>query len=229
MCEWNACGQLFSSSEAISIHIIKEHLTDEARYEDNTFLCRWPGCNKTRRAKWSLVTHITDHHCQEHQLRQACGKRVEMGGDSLYLAAIQQQFEDRINEPETVPSYTQAAAMDAIRRHSAVHYQREFTDEQEGPVTKCIRLTTALILRNIARYSEEGRCKLRRFELQLCPLALSRLEASGALIQCLAEMDNTKSNEPIPSFYQPPLPQTQNQPQSEPVFVTPFPPSQQEN
>jgi hypothetical protein len=229
MCEWNACGQLFSSSEAISIHIIKEHLTDEARYEDHTFLCLWPGCNKTRRAKWSLVTHITDHHCQEHQLRQACGKRVEMGGNSLYLAAIQQQFEERINEPETVPSYTQAAAMDAIRRHSAVHYQREFTDEQEGPVTKCIRLTTALILRNIARYSEEGRCKLRRFELQLCHLALSRLEASGALIQCLAEMDNTKSNEPIPSFYQPPLPQTQNQPQSEPVFVTPFPPSQQEN
>lgn len=31
------------------------------------------------------------------------------------------------NKNFTVPSYTQAAAMDAIRRHSAVHYQREFT------------------------------------------------------------------------------------------------------
>uniref|UniRef100_A0A914Y2N6 Uncharacterized protein n=1 Tax=Panagrolaimus superbus TaxID=310955 RepID=A0A914Y2N6_9BILA len=230
MCEWNACGQLFSSSEAISIHIIKEHLTD--KNEDNTFLCLWPGCNKTRRAKWSLVTHVGDHHLQENQLRTACAKRIEMGGNGLYIAAIQQQFAERINEPEIVPTYTQAAAMDAIRRHSAVHYQREFTDEQEGPVTKCIRLTTALILRNIARYSEEGRCKLRRFELQLCPLALSRLEASGALIQCLAEMDNTKSEESILSIYQPPLPPTQIQKQQQsqlkPIFAVPLPPSRQQ-
>jgi hypothetical protein len=222
MCEWNACGQFFSSSEAISSHIIKAHLTDEAKYEDNTYLCLWSGCNKTRRAKWSLVTHFQDHHCQEHHLRQAASKRIEMGGTALYLAAIQQQFAERANEPEIIPTYTQAAAMDAIRRHSTVHYQRDFTDEQEGPVTKCIRLTTALILRNIARYSEEGRCKLRHFESQFCPLALSRLEASGALIQCLAEMDNTRLEDISGShIYQPPH-QLQ---QATPAFLASFSPT----
>lgn len=101
MCEWNACGQLFSTSDAVSVHIIKEHLANDEKCEDNTYLCLWPGCNKTRRAKWSLVTHFGDHHCQEHQLRQACAKRLEMGGNTLYLASLQHQFAERINEPET--------------------------------------------------------------------------------------------------------------------------------
>ena len=157
MCEWNACGQMFPSADKMSVHIIRTHLTDSFKNDDNTFICMWPNCSKTRRGKWSLVTHFQDHHCSEAQLRNAAAKRNEIGGASVYLANIRQQFADKAAEPEIIPAYTQAAAMDAIRRHSVVHFQREATDEQEGPVTKCIRLTTALILRNIARYSEEGR------------------------------------------------------------------------
>lgn len=63
-----------------------------------------------------------------------------------------------------------------------------FQDENEGPVTKSIRLTSSLILRNLARYSTDGRRVLRKYEPLLTYLAFSRLESSAALAQCLAEL-----------------------------------------
>ena len=51
-----------------------------------------------------------------------------------------------------------------------------FQDDQEGPVTKSVRLTTSLILRNIAKYSSIGRTKMQSFESFLRFLIVCTLE-----------------------------------------------------
>ena len=218
MCEWNACGQTFGSIDAIMAHHLTEHIDISGRTNEYV-LCMWPTCDGTRRGKWSLVTHIQDHHCQEHILKQAAAKRTEAGGNQAHLARIRQQFTERPKESLAGIPFTPAAASEAIRRHAYMNIQREvivscvrsvqvveslFQDEQEGPVTKCIRLTSALILRNIARYSEEGKAQLRPYELQLSPFASSKLEAGPTLLQCLTELHprlkDDDSHPPFPSF-----------------------------
>uniref|UniRef100_A0A7E4V9C4 ARID domain-containing protein n=1 Tax=Panagrellus redivivus TaxID=6233 RepID=A0A7E4V9C4_PANRE len=201
LCEWNACGQLFNSVDAILGHHMVEHCGFEGNPETATYFCMWPTCDGTKRAKWSLITHIMDHHCSESHLKHSAAKRLsEPGGLGGYLARIKQQLLERPKEMSQAQAFAPAAATDAIRRHAFGNLQREVFDEQEGPVTKCIRLTTALILRNIARYSEEGRSKLRRYEMQLCPFALSRLEASGALAQCLSELYQLKPAQTVHEY-----------------------------
>ena len=81
---------------------------------------------------------------------------------------------DQPREMPPHPGYSKHAAIDAIRRHAFNFLPREITvleiinlnnnnkitnlqDEPEGPVTKSLRLTSCLILRNLARYSAEGR------------------------------------------------------------------------
>lgn len=69
MCEWDGCGKLFASSSGVLNHCANEHMVDEPQ------TCRWPGCDGTTRSKWSLITHIQDHHAGEHHLRTAAQKR----------------------------------------------------------------------------------------------------------------------------------------------------------
>ncbi|KTF87359.1 hypothetical protein cypCar_00047255, partial [Cyprinus carpio] len=50
-----------------------------------------------------------------------------------------------------------SAALMALRRGSRNLVFRDFTDDKEGPMTKHIRLTAALTLKSIAKYSDCGR------------------------------------------------------------------------
>ncbi|XP_066175161.1 AT-rich interactive domain-containing protein 2 isoform X3 [Sylvia atricapilla] len=84
-----------------------------------------------------------------------------------------------------------SAALMALRRGSRNLVFRDFTDEKEGPVTKHIRLTAALILKNIGKYSECGRRLLKRHENHLSVLAISNMEASSTLAKCLYELNFT--------------------------------------
>jgi len=61
---------------------------------------------------------------------------------------------------------------------------------KEGPLTKSIRLTAALILRNIARHSSTGKQNLRQYEQLIANLALDSSEASHTLSSCLFELYN---------------------------------------
>uniref|UniRef100_A0A183E3P9 C2H2-type domain-containing protein n=1 Tax=Gongylonema pulchrum TaxID=637853 RepID=A0A183E3P9_9BILA len=159
-------------------HCSKEHIFDEAEVQ-----CRWPRCDATVRAKWSMVTHLQDHHCSEPALIAAAQKRRE--GQSLPLEPVNPE---RSREMVPHPGYSKNAAIEAIRRHAFNYLPRDITDDPEGPVTKSIRLTSCLILRNLARYSGDGRRLLRRHERLLSWLSLSRLESSSALAQLLAEL-----------------------------------------
>uniref|UniRef100_A0A182NLS6 ARID domain-containing protein n=1 Tax=Anopheles dirus TaxID=7168 RepID=A0A182NLS6_9DIPT len=87
------------------------------------------------------------------------------------------------------------AAMHAIKRYSMDYVNsKEFQDEMEGPVTKSIRLTSALILRNLVVYTTSARRSLRRYESHLAGVALSNVESSRTVAQLLFEMNDTGPN-----------------------------------
>lgn len=79
----------------------------------------------------------------------------------------------------------------ALRRGSRNLVFRDFTDDKEGPLTKHIRLTAALTLKNIAKYSDCGQKLVRRHENHLSVLALSNMEVSTTLAKCLYELTHT--------------------------------------
>ncbi|KAG5322670.1 ARID2 protein, partial [Pseudoatta argentina] len=67
-------------------------------------------------------------------------------------------------------------------------------DDNEGPVTKSIRLTAALILRNLVIYSTHGRRHLRAYEPHLAGVALSNVESSRTIAQVLYDMNDQSSS-----------------------------------
>lgn len=93
-----------------------------------------------------------------------------------------------------------------------------FQDDNEGPVTKSIRLTAALILRNLVIYSAHGRRyvflkfylypkkfrnsdqneffyrHLRAYEPHLAGVALSNVESSRTIAQVLYDMNDQSSS-----------------------------------
>ncbi|VIO93122.1 ARID/BRIGHT DNA binding domain containing protein [Brugia malayi] len=188
LCEWNGCGKHFSSASFVLYHCTKEHVGD-----DHSIQCHWPRCDSTVRAKWSMVTHLQDHHCNEAALKAAAKRRKE--GHGLPLGPVNPE---RPREIVQHPGYSKNAAVEAIRRHAFNYLPRDITDDPEGPVTKSIRLTSCLILRNLARYSNDGRRLLRRHERLLSWLSLSRVESSSALAQLLAELYSQPSSSSSP-------------------------------
>ncbi|KAF6767915.1 hypothetical protein AHF37_05171 [Paragonimus kellicotti] len=64
---------------------------------------------------------------------------------------------------------------------------------REGPVTKHIRLTAALVLKNLLRYSQTARRFMMVWEGLLCELAFSTLESAPTVFECLTYL-NQHSN-----------------------------------
>ncbi|XP_067676810.1 AT-rich interactive domain-containing protein 2-like isoform X2 [Haliotis asinina] len=174
MCEWNSCKKCFDSARSVFIHVSRTHIDS-----DTDGICCWLGCERLKRKRWSLVTHCQDHHCSEHALRAAHQRRI--------TAAQTGQPSPAITTPTTMV-YPNDAAMQAIKRFTPKPPFPEFSEPREGPVTKHIRLTAALILRNLARYSALGRSLIKRRERHLSYQTMSAVEASNALANCLWEI-----------------------------------------
>ncbi|CAP32258.1 Protein CBR-SWSN-7 [Caenorhabditis briggsae] len=186
MCDWDCCSLYYFSPSHVLKHLSEEHVAEELRV-----LCRWNGCaDPTPRNRWSLITHIQDVHCNETQLKQAAQRRK----DGVVIPTVRRS-EIIPRDLNNHPGYATNAANEAIRRHAFNFLTRELPDEAEGPVTKSIRLTSCLILRNLARYSSDGRQKLRRHESHISWLALSKLESSHALSQLLSELHQAPAAE----------------------------------
>ncbi|CAH1800125.1 unnamed protein product [Owenia fusiformis] len=182
MCEWALCQRFFETPAGVLNHISKLHLS--AIVNDGT--CMWEGCDGLRRKKWSLYTHIQDRHCTEHALKAAALRRQQLqnvpGGGGLIPQGV------NAGPTPPAPVYPHDAAIQAIRRFSIKPPYPELMEPKEGPVTKHIRLTSSLILRNLARYSAVGRTCIKRHEGQLAYVALSPVESSTAISNCLWEL-----------------------------------------
>lgn len=205
MCEWmmqtmedneriEPCSRFFSSGYQLFYHIFHDHLKNLVQSHtikkspDNVFMirCRWPLCDNTQRTLWSMTTHLQDVHCADTNLEANMRRRCEIGLDE-YINQIRTQFE-KDGEQIQESGYSPFAAYEAIRRHAFTNTKKEITDDSEGPVTRNLRLTSALILRNICKNSVTGRKKIRRSESLLSWLSFSNLESSKILAQCLAEI-----------------------------------------
>lgn len=181
-------------------------------------------CDNLPRKRFSLMTHIFDRHCTSESFKQAAQRRVSSSGtpttQQAYPVTLVRQ--PASNAPGSSASSTTSdssscsspappsapqpqgpgvlssagpAAMHAIKRHAIDWINaKEFQDDIEGPVTKSIRLTSALILRNLVVYNNSARRALRAYEPHLAGVAMNNVEASRTISQVLFEMNDAQPN-----------------------------------
>ncbi|KAM6137922.1 AT-rich interactive domain-containing protein 2 isoform 2-T2 [Pterocles gutturalis] len=189
MCLWQSCKKWFQTPSQVFYHAATEHGGKDV-YPGQ---CLWEGCEPFQRQRFSFITHLQDKHCSRDALlaglkqdeigqagNQKPPNKQPVAGGTASTPRAQKAI---VNHP--------SAALMALRRGSRNLVFRDFTDEKEGPITKHIRLTAALILKNIGKYSECGRRLLKRHENHLSVLAISNMEASSTLAKCLYELNFT--------------------------------------
>ncbi|XP_021098680.1 AT-rich interactive domain-containing protein 2 [Heterocephalus glaber] len=189
MCLWQSCKKWFQTPSQVFYHAATEHGGKDV-YPGQ---CLWEGCEPFQRQRFSFITHLQDKHCSKDALLAGL-KQDEPGQTGNQKSSTRQPA---VGGTSSTPRAQKAivnhpsAALMALRRGSRNLVFRDFTDEKEGPITKHIRLTAALILKNIGKYSECGRRLLKRHENNLSVLAISNMEASSTLAKCLYELNFT--------------------------------------
>ncbi|XP_024940666.1 AT-rich interactive domain-containing protein 2 isoform X9 [Cephus cinctus] len=207
LCEWRGCLRQFKTAHEVYLHVCEVHCPTGGE----EILCLWASCDGLKRRRFSLMTHLYDRHCNS-EIMSVRRKQLTVTGKT----------EISTSTPPTPhhPGYAPNAAFHAIKRHALEFVnpkelmQRPTKpaaatsssssprpgqnpppeqDDNEGPVTKSIRLTAALILRNLVIYSAHGRRHLRAYEPHLAGVALSNVESSRTIAQVLYDM-NDQSN-----------------------------------
>ncbi|CAH0561488.1 unnamed protein product [Brassicogethes aeneus] len=210
VCEWGTCNidTKFKSANQVYLHACEAHCPQG----NEEVVCQWDRCDTMKRKRFSLMTHLNDKHCNPEAMKQNLVRRKKeaQGG----------KVEPPAPAPTTPhPGYAPDAALHAIKRHalefvnpkelqtqkSSKHTTVMSTvttrpgpvqpeqDDNEGPVTKSIRLTASLILRNLVIYSTTCRRYLKGYESHLANVALSNVESSRTIAQILYDM-NENSN-----------------------------------
>ncbi|CAH0664112.1 unnamed protein product [Spodoptera exigua] len=175
ICHWRGCGKTFANATQVFFHAARTHCPSTS---DGEAPCMWLDCDRVPRKTFALLNHLTDKHCSMQALTAVYYSRRHAAGEGAD------------GKPVTL-NYPPNAALAALNKHAADMFNpRELMDENEGPVTKSIRLTAALILRNIVIYSNTGRRQLRSYEAHLATIALSSVEASRTIAQVLYDMNN---------------------------------------
>uniref|UniRef100_A0A3Q3WEY4 Uncharacterized protein n=1 Tax=Mola mola TaxID=94237 RepID=A0A3Q3WEY4_MOLML len=185
-CLWQSCKRWFETPSQVFYHAATQHGGKDV-YGGQ---CQWEGCEPFPRQRLSFITHLQDKHCSreallaalklEEQQAQSPNQSSSQTPPATGSTPVQRAPKAIVNHP--------SAALMALRRGSRNLVFRDFTDEKEGPVTKHIRLTAALTLKNIAKHSECGRMLVKRHETHLSVLALSNMEVSTTLAKCLYEL-----------------------------------------
>ncbi|XP_029317755.1 LOW QUALITY PROTEIN: AT-rich interactive domain-containing protein 2 [Cottoperca gobio] len=185
-CLWQSCKRWFETPSQVFYHAATQH-GGKSVYGGH---CQWEGCEPFPRQRLSLITHLQDKHCSREALLAGL-KLEEQQAQSPNQTTSQTPpaagSTPTPRAPKAIVNHPSAALM-ALRRGSRNLVFRDFTDEKEGPVTKHIRLTAALTLKNIAKHSDCGRMLVKRHETHLSVLALSNMEVSTTLAKCLYEL-----------------------------------------
>ncbi|XP_024150406.1 AT-rich interactive domain-containing protein 2 isoform X1 [Oryzias melastigma] len=186
-CLWHSCKRWFETPSQVFYHAATQHGGKDV-YGGQ---CLWEGCDPFPRQRLSFITHLQDKHCSREALLAALKLEEQQAqqspnhGSSQTPPVAGSTVAQRA--PKAIINHPSAALM-ALRRGSRNLVFRDFTDEKEGPVTKHIRLTAALTLKNIAKHSDCGRKLVKRHETHLSVLALSNMEVSTTLAKCLYEL-----------------------------------------
>ncbi|XP_058457200.1 AT-rich interactive domain-containing protein 2 isoform X2 [Malaya genurostris] len=192
-CQWgpgpNLCDNLPRKRFSLMTHIFDRHCTSDS-------------------FKLTVQRRITSASSGAHQPQQAYPVTLvrQPGAHTPPGSSASSTTSETSTSPSTqaasVPSQGPGhlsaagpAALHAIKRH-AIDWTnaKEFQDDIEGPVTKSIRLTSALILRNLVVYNNTARRNLRAYEPHLAGMAMNNVEASRTISQVLFEMNDTQHN-----------------------------------
>ncbi|XP_073843149.1 brahma associated protein 170kD isoform X2 [Musca autumnalis] len=208
ICDWRNCPRKkFKSLNDLQHHVCTQHAPDHLDPSAEIF-CQWgigPGlCDGIPRKRFSLMTHLIDRHLTVESLRAAVQRRIATGAHNIapskppvtIVRNIELSQRTNTSSPSSSGSTSSQAtmgssALQAIKRHTADFMNsKELMDENEGPVTKSIRLTAALILRNLVIYTTTAKRSIRRYEPHLANIALSNVESSGTISHILYELNN---------------------------------------
>ncbi|KAH8280419.1 hypothetical protein KR018_006685 [Drosophila ironensis] len=209
ICDWRNCPRKkFKSLNDLKYHVCNVHCPDHLD-SDADIYCQWGSgptfCDNRARKRYSLMTHLIDRHLTTENLRASVQRRLATGLHNVAPTqppvtivrneGIAQRLTGTGSSPasSSSPAPTAAivgsAAMQAMSRHTTDYTNaKELMDENEGPVTKSIRLTAALILRNLVTYSATAKRCLKKYEPHLANVALSNVEASGVLSHIMYEL-----------------------------------------
>uniref|UniRef100_A0AAY5EGF9 ARID domain-containing protein n=1 Tax=Electrophorus electricus TaxID=8005 RepID=A0AAY5EGF9_ELEEL len=188
-CLWQACKRWFETPSQVFYHAATQHGSTEV-YPGQ---CLWEGCDRFPRQRLSFITHLQDKHCSREALLAALKLEDQSQGSNPNTSKSPPLATSTPAPPrpqKAIVNHPSAALM-ALRRGSRNLVFRDFTDDKEGPMTKHIRLTAALTLKNIAKYSDWGRKLVTRHESHLSVLALSSMEVSTTLAKCLYELTHS--------------------------------------
>ncbi|KAJ8968964.1 hypothetical protein NQ317_018328 [Molorchus minor] len=209
VCEWGECSieTKFKSANQVYLHVCAEHCPTGSE----EIICQWDRCDNMKRKRFSLMTHLHDKHCNTEAMRQGLVRRKQAAQGGAKVEATPQPT----TNPH--PGYAPDAALHAIKRHAlefvnpkelqlkaskpsppgvSVSSPRagpsspSDQDDNEGPVTKSIRLTASLILRNLVIYSSHCKRYLKSYESHLANVALSNVESSRTIAQVLYDMND---------------------------------------
>ncbi|XP_029164513.1 LOW QUALITY PROTEIN: AT-rich interactive domain-containing protein 2 [Nylanderia fulva] len=210
LCEWRGCLRQFKTPHEVYLHVCEVHCPTGGE----EILCLWASCDALKRRRFSLMTHLYDRHCNADTMSIRRKQLTVTGKTEVSTSTPPTPHH---------PGYAPNAAFHAIKRHALefvnpkeLMQQRPTKpaaatssssssprpgqnsppeqDDNEGPVTKSIRLTAALILRNLVIYSTHGRRHLRAYEPHLAGVALSNVESSRTIAQVLYDMNDQSSS-----------------------------------
>ncbi|XP_076257329.1 brahma associated protein 170kD isoform X3 [Rhynchophorus ferrugineus] len=206
VCEWGDCmvDTKFKSPNEVYMHACASHCPQG----DEEVICLWDRCDMLKRKRFSLMTHLHDKHCNIEAMKQSLVRRKK--------ASQGITVEPPPSTPTNHPGYAPDAAIHAIQRHALEfvnpkELQIKSTkqgastsikvlppptdqDDNEGPVTKSIRLTASLILRNLVIYSSNCKRYLKSYESHLANIALSNVESSRTIAQILYDINDGSSH-----------------------------------
>ncbi|XP_057341510.1 AT-rich interactive domain-containing protein 2 isoform X2 [Microplitis mediator] len=191
LCEWRGCLKQFKTAHEVYMHGCETHCPTDAE----EVVCLWASCDGLKRRRFSLMTHLYDKHCNPERMAFLRKKNLAANGKAeISTSTATPTAAASAAATASHPGYAPNAALHAIKRHALEFINpKELMDDNEGPVTKSIRLTAALILRNLVIYSAHGRRHLRAYEPHLAGVALSNVESSRTIAQVLYDM-NEQSN-----------------------------------
>ncbi|XP_050307995.1 AT-rich interactive domain-containing protein 2 isoform X5 [Anthonomus grandis grandis] len=206
ICEWDDCqiNTKFKSANQVYLHACESHCPKG----DEEVYCLWDRCDSLKRKRFSLMTHINDKHCNLEAMKHSLVRRKKIAQGLT--------VEPPPPSPSSHPGYAPDAALHAIKRHALefvnpkelqikttkqgatttikVQLPPSDQDDNEGPVTKSIRLTASLILRNLVIYSNTSKRYLRSYESHLANIALSNVESSRTIAQILYDINDRSTH-----------------------------------
>ncbi|KAK9507861.1 hypothetical protein O3M35_007633 [Rhynocoris fuscipes] len=211
LCEWRGCMKSFKSGNELYIHSCETHCPRG----NEEVQCLWERCDTIKRKRFSLMTHLYDRHCNAEVIkmrRMLLADLVKKDSGTSTTVTIPTPQVTAVPRAPTSSTGVQTAGTPVLQTSSpstasqqSTHIARaisrravdfmnakELQEDNEGPITKSIRLTAALIIRNLVVYSNYGRRCLTRYEPHLASVGLSNVESSRTIAHVLYDMSQSR-------------------------------------